>query len=183
MALLIVGLVIFFGVHLVSATPLRGVLITKLGENGYKGAYSLAALLGLVGIIWGKAIAPFVHVWIAYPQARHVTYALVLVAMILLPAAHMKGNIKRFTRHPMMWGVAFWSFGHLLVNGDLASMLLFGSFFVYSFVSMLSQNAKGASLQTTVMPIKNDLIVVAAGVTVYIAFALLHGVLFGIPLR
>jgi uncharacterized membrane protein len=95
----------------------------------------------------------------------------------------MKGNIKRFTRHPMLWGILIWSAAHLLVNGDLASMLLFGSFGVYSVYAMISQNLRGAQKQTNVMPLKNDLIVFAAGTLVFVLVIFLHGFLFGVPLR
>lgn len=183
MTLLIAGLAIFFLIHIVSSTPLKAAIVNATSENAYKGAFSLIALVGLVLAICGKAVAPFEPVWNALPQLRGLTMPLMWVSFILLPAANMKGNIKRFTRHPMMWGILIWASAHLLVNGDLASMLLFGSFAVYSVYAMITQTMRGAQKQTTPRPFKYDLIVFAAGTTTFLVVLFLHGVLFGVPLR
>lgn len=182
MTILVFGLILFFAVHLVSSTSLKSVLVIRLGENPYKGLFALFSLIGVLLIIIGKANAPFDPVWDAFPQLRPLTLPLMWLSFVLLPAAHMKGNIKRVTRHPMLWGIVLWSTAHLLVNGDLASMLLFGSFAVYSFYAMVSQTRRGAALQTQTVAIRYDLIVLAAGSTVFIAVWLLHGVLFGVAL-
>ncbi len=182
MQILIVGIVVFFTIHLVSSTPIKNRLRTALGENGYKGLFSILSLSGLGLMIFGKSQASFIPVWDALPAARPLTLVLMLLSFILLPAANMKSNIKRFTAHPMLWGVACWSVAHLLVNGDQASMLLFGAFLIYSFYAMISQSSRGAVLQKTVYPIKNDIIVVMAGSVTFIALIVLHGILFGVSL-
>jgi uncharacterized membrane protein len=183
MTLMILGLVLLFGIHLVPwSTSLRATVVTRIGLNPYKMVFVLVAIVGLVVMIIGKGRAPFVPVWQPDPSMRHIAYLLVLIGFILLPAAHMKSNIKRFTRHPMLWGIVAWGVGHLLVNGDKASMILFGSFVVYSLAAMVSANARGAEKSTVRHGLGKDLIVVAAGVVVYLVFMFSHGYLFGYPL-
>ncbi|GAB1258669.1 NnrU family protein [Aurantivibrio plasticivorans] len=180
MELLIAGLVIFFAIHLVpTIAGFRTTLIAKLSAKGYKGLFAAVALIGLVLIVIGKGQAPFEVLYNPPAWGRHLTMLLVLIAFILFPAAHMKTNIKRVTRHPMLWGIAAWSVGHLLANGDKASVLLFGSFLVYSFFSMFSSTMRGAKKQTTKWPVKKDIVVFVAGLTVYIVFLFLHPYLFG----
>ena len=182
MYLLLVGLVLFFGVHVISSTPLKLKLVMRLTEQKYKGIYALVSLVGFILIIAGKIQAPFHFIWSGLPELRGLSLPIMLVCFILLPPAHMKGNIKRFTRHPMLWAVSAWSAIHFLLNGDLAAMMLFGAFFVYSMFAMISQNSRGATKQQEKLPLKHDVIVVAAGSTVFVAILLLHGVLFGVPL-
>lgn len=182
MAVLIIGIVVFFSIHLLSSTPLKPVLHAKFGEPVYKGVYALCALMGLVLIIVGYGQAPYQPVWNALPQLREATAVIMWLSFVLLPAAHMKGNIKRFTRHPMMWGVWLWASAHLLVNGDLASVITFGSFWCYSLFAMASQNWRGARKQTESVAIKKDFIVIAAGTLVFILVIFLHGLIFGVPL-
>ena len=183
MTLMILGLAIFFAAHLIPwSTSLREYLVGRMGLNPYKGMVAVAALVGIVLIVIGKGRAPFEPVWQPDPGMRHVTYLLVLIGFILLPAAHMKSNIKRFTRHPMLWGVVAWGVGHLLVNGDKASMILFGSFVVYSLAAMVSANMRGASKSVMRYGIAKDAMVVVAGVIVYLVFMFAHGYLFGYPL-
>ncbi|MCC5867914.1 MAG: NnrU family protein [Gammaproteobacteria bacterium] len=180
MSLLVLGLVIFFAVHLVPAVPsLRAALVLRFGHKGYRMAFALTALVGLILIIWGKGRAPYVPVYDAPGWGRHATQLLMLPALILLPAAHMPGNIKRYTRHPMLWGVLLFALGHLLANGDLASLLLFGAFALYAPLAMVSANVRGARLATAAQPWVRDLRVVAAGVITYLLLAWLHPWLFG----
>jgi uncharacterized membrane protein len=183
MVFLLIGIVVFFGIHVVSSTKLKANLVSKLGDNGYKGMFSIVSFIGLILMIVGKASSEFQFVWAAFPQFSSITLPIMWVSFILLPAAHMKGNIKRFTRHPMLWGILLWSSAHLLVNGDLASMVLFGSFWIYAIYAMVSQTQRGVQKQSHRMPIKFDLIVFAAGTLVFLLMIFLHGFLFGVPLR
>lgn len=181
MNILVIGLAIFFAIHLLpSISAVRQSLIDQIGERGYKAFFALIAALGFVLIVYGKAKAPWVHVYVPPQWGRHAAMLLVLLALILLPAANMPGNIKRFTRHPMLWGVFLWSAGHLLANGDQASLLLFGGFAVFSLLAMLSQTLRGARLQTGVVALRKDLMVVVAGVIAYGLFLFLHPYLFGV---
>jgi len=180
MSLLITGLVVFFGIHVVPWFPgLRTALVTRLGYRGYRGMFALIALIGFVLIVLGKRWADFVPLYQPPAWGHWLALPLVLVAFILLPASHMPSNVKRFTRHPMNWGVTLWGIAHLSANGDLAGVLLFGSFLAYSLADMVSANARGAQLSATRYPVTQDLKLVAAGAVAYIVLLLLHPYLFG----
>ena len=108
MFLLVLGIVIFIGIHLVPTnSSLRERLVEQLGVQKYKGLYALIALLGLIVIIFGKAYAPFIHLWQPPLWGRHLAMAVMPFAFYFLAAANMPSNIKRFTRHPMLWGSRF----------------------------------------------------------------------------
>lgn len=180
--LLLIGLALFIGIHALPWVPgLRAAVYARLGAARYRTAFTLAALAGLVLAVIGYARAG-TSLWYLPPDwGRSLNPPLVLAAMILLPAAHMKSNIKRFTRHPMLWGVVLWALAHLLVRGDAKSVILFGSLAVYALLAMVSANLRGAELQKTRLPLKHDLIVVAAGLGAFIVLALIHRWLFGVP--
>jgi uncharacterized membrane protein len=180
--MLILGLAVFFAAHLVPSVPaLRDLLIQRLGKKAYRGAFSIVALVGLVLVVLGKGAAPFEAVYAPPSWGRHVTMLAVLLAMILLPAAHMPTNIKRFTAHPMNWAVVLWAGGHLLANGDRASLLLFGSFGLYALFDIWSANRRGAAPSGEKLPASRDLRVIAAGLVAYAVLLFLHPYLFGVP--
>ncbi|MDH3692398.1 MAG: NnrU family protein [Gammaproteobacteria bacterium] len=182
MSLLILGVCVFVGIHLVPSFPsLRQNFVDRLGEGAYKGGFALFALVGLVIIVMGKASAEFVPIWQAPAWGRLVAMVVMLPVFILLAAANMPTNIKRFTRHPMLWGVALWSVSHLLANGDLASLILFGSFGVFAGVGMWSANLRGATKTDQVFSVTNDVTVVVVGIVAYGIFLFLHPYLFGVP--
>lgn len=182
MALLVAGLVLFIGIHLVPSVPaLRAGLVARFGENPYKGIYSVIALAGLVLIIIGKGAAEFEPLYAPPLWGRHVAMILMPVSLILFPAANMPTNIKRFTRHPMLWGLTLWSVAHLLANGDLASVLLFGGLGAFGLFAMWSANRRGAQKSTTVLPIAKDVMVVVAGLVAWAVLLFLHPYLFGVP--
>lgn len=183
MEILTLGLVVFFTVHLFTgARQARERLIARLGEKAYKGLYSLLALLGLVLIIWGKARAPLEPFWEPPTWGRHLAMSLMPLAFISLAASHMATNLKRFTAHPMLWGIALWATLHLLANGDRASVALFGSFALYAAFAMLSQTQRGVRPTGKPVPLIRDVVVVIAGLIITTAFALAHGWLFGMPI-
>ncbi len=103
-----------------------------------------------------------------------------LPAFILLTAAFLPSNIKRFTRHPMLWGFTLWAAAHLIANGDLASFMLFGTFGAYSVFGMISQNARGAEKSTKKVSLAKDMVVVGIGIALYVGFVLSHRWLFGV---
>ena len=137
MAVLILGVVIFLGVHSIRlvAEGWRTAQLARFGERGWKGLYSVVSLVGFVLIVWGYGVArrnPAV-LWVPPVGARHLTALFVAVAFILIAATHVPGTrIKRIVGHPMYAGVAAWAIGHLLANGTAHAMLLFGTFFVWS---------------------------------------------------
>ncbi len=182
MTLLVIGLVLFIGIHLMpSVFPLRKTLFEQLGEKQYKIFYSLISLLGLGLIIYGKAEANFVHVWAPPLWTRYLAWVCMVPALFLVIAAETGGNIKRFTPHPMMWGVLIWSAAHLTANGDLASIMLFGAFAFLSVTHIITANMRGAARETEIKPIAADVRTVIATVVVYAAIGVAHPYLFKMP--
>lgn len=182
MLILAVGLVAIIGIHLVPTMPsLRQRLVDRLGERKYKAIYTTIALIGLVLIIYGKANAAFVPLWAPPLWAANITQLIMLPALILVGAAYAPSNIKRFTRHPMLWGVVLWAIAHLVANGDLSSLMLFGGFGVYSLFAMWSANIRGAEKSTTRYPIGSDIKLMIIGIIIYAVMVFLHPYLFGVP--
>jgi uncharacterized membrane protein len=186
MSTLILGLLIFFGVHLVPlAGGLREHLIARVGANAYKGAFTLASLIGLVLIIWGYAMTRYgpaaAHfVYFAPDWGRHVTMALVLLAFLCFGIFFHKGRLKRILRHPMSIGVALWATGHLFANGDIGSVLLFGSFLAYALLDIVVAEARGRVTAFEPKP-RHDAISIVAGLAAFAVFLFLHPYLIGVP--
>jgi uncharacterized membrane protein len=181
MTWLILGLALLVGVHLVPAVPsLRHSLIRRLGHGPYKGLFSLVALSGLVLTALGMSRAPFVPVWEPPSWGIGIAPLFMLPAFILLVGAYLPGNVHRITPHPMLWGVVLWAIAHLLANGDMSGLLLFGSLGLYSLFAIWSANQRGAARATISLTIDRDLIVVGIGVVLYIGFVFMHPALFGV---
>jgi uncharacterized membrane protein len=185
---MILGLVLFLGVHVLTIQrALRARLIAAWGEGGYKSGYSVVALLGLVLIVWGFAdyrAAGMWQVWTPPAVLKHVTVALMLPAVILVVASYIRGRIYLALKHPMLAGVKLWAAAHLLANGDLGSIILFGAFLawaVFDRISLKHRSDAGAP-PIPVGGIGNDLIAVAVGVVAYLALAFVfHPVVIGVP--
>jgi len=181
MLLLIIGLIIFLTVHLIpSFTVLRQKLIAWKGEAFYKIGYSCAAFIGIVLIIIGKGRAEYVPIWDPPGWTYHVTQIAMLFALIFFPAACMPTNLKRLIRHPFLTGLALWALSHLLVNGDLASITLFGGFGVFAIFDIWSSNRRGAQKPDRKLPVYRDIILVAVGIVLYGVIVHLHPYLFGV---
>jgi uncharacterized membrane protein len=188
MGLLIAGLVIFLGMHSVAIVndPWRQGMVARLGEWPWKGLYSLVSLVGLVLIVWGYGQArmdPTV-VYVAPDWGRHLTMLLMLPVFPLLLAAYLPGRIQAATRHPMLAAVKFWALAHLIANGMLADLLLFGGFLAWAVADRISLKRRTEPSVPRLPAAKaNDLIAVVGGLVLYGLFlAWLHGALFGIPL-
>lgn len=182
MLILISGVVIFFGVHLFSACRVcRQHLVDRIGEQRYTGLYVGGSVVGFMLVATGVPFAEFVHVYEPPDWGRQVTVMLMPLAFILLTALLLPTNIKRFIRHPMLWSFTVWSVAHLLSNGDLASILLFGSFGAYSVFSMWSLNRRSTPESTQSCSLGWDLMVVVIGTVAYITIGYLHTYLFGVP--
>lgn len=143
MVLLVLGLVIFFGLHStrIVSEPFRANAIARLGDGLWKGLYSLASLVGFVLIVWGFGHARYdaPQLWSPPVGMRHLNLLLMLVSLILLGGYVFKrSHIAVAVHHPMIWAVLVWSLGHLLANGSLADVLLFGAFFVWSVADLAS---------------------------------------------
>lgn len=185
MFLLIVGLILFLGIHSVRivAPAWRDEQHARLGENRWKGLYSLISLAGFVLIVWGYArawpLAPILYeppVWM-----KHVTLALMLPALIIfvvfmLPA----GKLKPALKHPMLVAIKLWAVAHLLANGDLASVVLFGSFLAWAVLDRIAVKRLGDKIAAP-GPVKWDIAAVVAGTAAYALFVWkLHVLLFGV---
>src|SRR5258706_3636255 len=185
---MVLGLVLFLGIHTLPAQrELRARLIASVGEGGYKASYALASLLGLVLIVWGFAhyrATGWIDVWHPPKAFKHVTEALMLPAVILVVAAYIRGRIYTTVKHPMLTGIKLWAAAHLLANGDLGSIILFGSFLgwaVYDRISLKHRADAGAPPIPVGGP-TNDLIAVAVGVGGYLALAFaFHSAVIGVP--
>lgn len=184
MAILIAGLIVFLGVH--TFTMLRGpraALAARLGEGPYKGLYSLVSAAGLVLIVWGYGQTPKYIIYDAPVWGRHLNLLLMLVALICLAAAYAPtGHIKKTLKHPMLVAVKIWALGHLLANGDLASLLLFGTFLAWAVADRIAVKKRGETGPAAAPKLSGDLIAVAVGIIAYAAIAFwLHPILVGVP--
>ena len=188
MTVLILGLLLFLGLHSVRivADGWRSAQLARLGEKRWKGLYSLVAFAGLGLIIWGYALArqqPLV-LWTPPMGLRHASALLMLFSLILLAAANVPRNrIKTWVHHPMLLGTQLWAVAHLLANGGVADVLLFGGFLAWSSVDLYAavrrDRAAGTRYQGGTM--SGTVIAIGAGVALWLLLAFwLHGVLFGV---
>ncbi len=222
MTSLIYAVVFFVGLHwLVSGTPLRGVLLKVLGEKPYMAVYSLLSVAGLVWMIWAYANAPESLLWGSVDSNRWLALSLVWLALLFVVSGMMSANptavggeslinagkpvqgITRITRHPFLFGFALWSLVHVIYNGDQASLIFFGGFFLLSVVgpSSIDHKQKAAlgepwrefAKQTSVVPFlaittgRNQLKLSEIGMKpvlvatlVFALFAVFHQRLFGV---
>ncbi len=188
MPYLIGGLVIFLGVHSVRivADGWRTQTLARMGEGTYKGIYSALSLLGFALIIYGFGLARETPVvlWTPPVGMRHASSLLTLVAFILLTAAYVPHNgIKARVHHPMVLGVKFWALAHLLSNGNLAHVLLFGAFLAWGVLDFIASRRRDRAMGTqyAAATLPATALTVAAGGLAWMAFTLyLHGWLIGI---
>jgi uncharacterized membrane protein len=185
---LILGLILFLGVHtLTTQRKLRAQLIAATGEGVYKIGYTLASFIGLALIIWGFAVyraTGWINVWNPPTALKHIAVALMLPAVILVIASYIRGRIYTTLKHPMLTGIKLWAAAHLLANGDLGSIVLFGSFLawaVFDRISLKHRSDAGAPPIPVGGP-GNDLIAIAVGIVAYLALAFaFHPVVIGVP--
>ena len=183
MTLLIAGLLLFAGAHLYPAVAKasRDNLAGKLGENAYRGLFSLVIVASLVLIVFGwRAMTPTLLYEPPFGGGI-VTALVVFVALVLFFGSQTKTNIKRFTRHPQMLGVILWSAAHLLVNGDSRFVLLFGGMGAWAVLEIIFCNRRdGAWTKPDRSPLKWDVATGAIGGIAFVVLALLHETLFGV---
>lgn len=188
---LVIGLVVFFGIHLLPTSPdMRRGLVERFGDGPYKIAFSLISILGFALIVLGYhklQLDPNKAVPLGTPPEwlKHVAFTLMLPAMILLAAAYIPSRIRTAVRHPMLLAIKLWALAHLLVNWDVASLLLFGGFLAYAVYDLVSVKRRGAlgPLGARAGGLGGDIAAVALGLALY-AFMMVigHGVLIGVPL-
>ena len=185
---MILGLVLFLGVHtLTTQRDLRARVIASAGEGGYKIGYALVSAAGLALITYGFAhyrATGMWEVWTPPTAFRHIAVALMLPAVILVVASYIRGRIYTTLKHPMLAGVKLWAAAHLIANGDLGSIILFGSFLGWAVFDRISLKAR-ADRGAPPIPVGgpgNDLIAIAVGVVAYLALAFaFHPVVIGVP--
>jgi uncharacterized membrane protein len=177
LAVMILGLALFFAAHVFTTKrKARAQAIARLGDGTYKVLYALVSLAGLALIVWGFGqyrATGWIDVWYPPKALKHITVALMLPAVILVVASYIRGRIYTTLKHPMLAGIKLWAFGHLLANGDLGSIILFGSFLawaVYDRISLKHRSDAGAP-PIPVGGVTNDLIAVAVGIVAYLALA------------
>ncbi len=190
MTLLVLGLILFLGTHAFSmARGPRAALVGRIGEGPYKGLYSVLSLAGivLVSVGYGQYRASgYVPVWDPPVWTRHLALLLVWFAFVFFAAAYLPGRIKRALKHPMLAGVKVWALAHLLANGDLGSILLFGSFLAWAVLARISVKRRDVAAQhggpaAPPAGLRNDGLALAIGTVAHLAFVVwLHPLLIGV---
>jgi uncharacterized membrane protein len=184
--ILILGLVLFIGAHVfVTLRPQREASIKRIGEGPYKALFALVAIAGVVLIAWGYGLyreSEWIEVWRPPAWTRHVTVLLTWPAIICVTAAYIPGNIKRTLKHPMLVGIKLWAVAHLISNGDLGSIILFGSLLawaVYDRITLKRRSDPGAP-PIPVGGRRNDLIAIVVGTIFYLGLGLVfHPLVIG----
>lgn len=188
MTLLIVGLIVFLGIHSLNivAPGQRLKLVNRLGPGTWKLSFSAISLIGLLLIIQGYSVARAQPVWIWFPPTglSHLVILLTIPAFVLLAAAYVPANrIKAKLRHPMLAAVKIWAFSHLLANGSLADIIMFGSFLIWAIAgfAVLRRRDRVSGKSFPVGTLRADLITIAAGLLGWALFAMvLHTMLIGV---
>lgn len=191
MSLFVLGLIIFFGIHLVPiVTAARAQLVSTVGSIGHQVMFSVVSIVGLVLIVMGygdlqTSGSANPQIWVPPTWIKHVVFLLMLPVFVLLIAAYMPSNIRDRVGHPMLVAIKIWALAHLLVNGDLASMMLFGSFLAYAVVDRISVKSRGSRgpLGDRKGGLMGDVVAVVGGLGVYVLFMFwAHEQLIGIAL-
>ncbi len=188
MLYLVAGLILFLGSHSVRifADGWRAEQVARLGEQKWKGLYSVVALAGFVLIVWGYGQARLdpVVLWSPPVWTRHLASLLVLPAFVLIAAGNLRGTrIKVAVGHPMVLGTKLWAFAHLIANGTLADVVLFGAFLAWAIADYASARGRDRAAGTVYPPgtLGRDALAVAIGVAAWAAFGFwLHGPLIGV---
>lgn len=186
LAVLVLGLVVFIGAHsFVGFREARARAIAKLG-HGYRVLFGLISLVGLGLIVWGYGqyrAHDFIQVWSPPAFMRHITVGLMLFAAIFGIAAFIPSHIKAALKHPMLASIKTWALAHLLSNGDLGSILLFGAFLAWGVYARIAAKRRGDLGQVSAPAgWLNDALVIVLGIVVYLALGyVFHPAVIGVP--
>jgi uncharacterized membrane protein len=187
MVYLILGLVLFLGMHSVEifSSTFRANAIARMGERPWKAVYTLISIVGFILIVWGYGQARQAPILLYAPPVwtKHLSALLMLPVFPLILAAYLPGRIKAALKHPMLAAVKFWALSHLIANGMLADVVLFGSFLAWAVADRISFKRRVARPIPSAPPSgMNDVIAVVAGLAIYVVFAMwLHVRLIGVP--
>jgi uncharacterized membrane protein len=188
MSYLVLGLILFLGVHSVRivADDWRTQIRQRIGANVYKAVYSMLSIIGFSMIVWGFGIAREtpVMLWMPGKGLRHAASLFTVIAFILLVATYVPRNaIKARFHHPMVLAVKFWALGHLLANGSVTHVLLFGAFLAWAVVAFVVSRKRDKAQNSHYAPgnTVGTTITVVAGIGAWALFAfVLHGLLMGV---
>ena len=186
MSLFIAGLILFFTVHSISIVNAgwRDAMAERLGTRAWRALYSVASLAGLILLIWGYGIARSEPVFLYTPPAwlLHVNFLLMLFVFPLFLASILPGRIKTAVKHPVFASVKIWAFAHLLTNGALADVLLFGCFLAWAVAGRVSmKHRRDRAVPGFPESPVNDLLAVVGGLLLYLLFIMmLHDWLIGV---
>jgi len=188
LSIMIMGLAIFIGVHLVTVMrDRRAGLVAQLGENGYKIVYSLLSAVGLALIVYGFAryrANEWVELWSPPNWTRHLAALLVLFAMIMAVSAYARGHIYERLKHPLLAATKLWALAHLIANGDLGSIILFGSILAWAVADRISlkRRTDPGGPPIPVGGMRNDVIAIFGGVALYAVLGWwFHPYVIGVP--
>jgi uncharacterized membrane protein len=190
LAIMILGLAVFLGSHtLITLRPRRAAVIARVGEGAYKVLFSLVSLVGILLIGYGFAryrAAGYIDIWMPPRWTRHVTELLVWPAIVAIVAAYVPGEIKRVLKHPMLVGVKLWAVAHLFSNGDLGSIILFGSILAWAVYDRIAVKKRGDLTGPVAVAAsggyRNDFVAVVVGTLVYFLLGFwFHPWVIGVP--
>jgi uncharacterized membrane protein len=188
LSIMILGLAIFIGVHLVTVMrERRAGLVAQLGENGYKIVYSLLSAVGLALIVYGFAryrAGEWVEIWSPSNWTKHLAALLVLFAMIMAVSAYARGHIYERLKHPLLAATKLWALAHLIANGDLGSIILFGSILAWAVADRISlkRRTDPGGPPIPVGGMRNDVIAIFGGVVLYAVLGWwFHPYVIGVP--
>ena len=181
MILLAIGVLFTALMHLVAAVPsLKARLKARIGERAYGPVFGIASLVGIAIIVLGWRSSDFVFVYDPPEWGRHANFLLTLIAFICLGIFLFRGSLRQRLRFPMAIAAMFWAAGHLLANGDLASVILFGGFLAYAVAHIVIGTANGVRPSPEVRS-GHDLLGILTGIALYGVMTQLHPVLIGVP--
>jgi uncharacterized membrane protein len=183
MTLMILGLGLWWASHLfpIYLPDRRAAALKRLGEKLYKSFFAMVSLMAVVAMVEGYQQASFITVWTPPLWTMHLNNLLMLLAIFLVAAKHAKSSVKHFVRHPMLAGVKVWAFAHLIVNGDLASIVLFGGVLGWAVVAMIGSNRRDGAWERP--PKGNMAALIRHGIITVVVFAAIvgiHGPLLGV---
>lgn len=188
MSILVTGLIIFFTIHSISIFNhhWRNQMVQKIGIGPWQGIYSLVSVIGFIMLVYGYGQARL-HPMLLYTPPHwlhHITMLLMVPVFPMLLATYLPGRIQTTLKHPMLTAVKLWAFAHLLANGTLADILLFGAFLIWAVADRISLKRRSPDPVPAAMHSKfNDVLVVIIGLAIYVAFVLgLHKWLIGVPI-
>ena len=181
MRILILGLVVFVVSHLIPMTSLKPKMQKLLGTGGYQAVFAIISLISLGLIILGFSSAEFVEVYDPPLWGRHVTMVLVLLAIVAVVSMIRPCRIQKFVRFPLAVGLFLWAIGHLLANGDLASVVMFGTFALYCMISIV-WGLRTTSPQSFVTELRADFLVIGGALVIYVLIFAAHPYIIGMPI-